>query len=67
MKTRIQLRWWLCALATAGALLLSFEVLDEARTQEVTVATADTECFVATDLSRSRQAAEARAEEQLLA
>jgi hypothetical protein len=41
--------------------------LDELRTQEVTVATADTECFVATDLARSRQAAEARAEEQLLA
>lgn len=41
--------------------------LDELRTQEVTAATADTECFVATDLARSRQAAEARAEEQLLA
>jgi hypothetical protein len=41
--------------------------LDELRTLEVTVATADTECFVATDLASSREAAEARAEEQLLA
>ena len=41
--------------------------LDELRTQEMAVATADAECFVATDLARSRQAAEARAEEQLLA
>jgi hypothetical protein len=41
--------------------------LDELRTQEVTVATADTECYVAADLARSRQTAEARAEEQLVA
>lgn len=41
--------------------------LDQLRTQEVTVATADAECYVASDLARSRQAAEARAEDQLVA
>jgi hypothetical protein len=41
--------------------------LDELRTQEVTVATADTECFMTADLGRVRQAAEARAEEVVLA
>jgi hypothetical protein len=46
---------------------LSLDELRIQEVQEVTVATADTGCFVATDLARSRQAAEARAEEQLVA
>lgn len=41
--------------------------LDELRAKEVAVGTADAECFVATDLGRSRRAAESRTEEELLA
>jgi hypothetical protein len=40
---------------------------DELRVREVAVATADAECFLATDIERVRQAAESRAEENLLA
>jgi hypothetical protein len=40
--------------------------LDELRTREVAVATADTECFVAAGLERARQAAESRAEAEIL-
>jgi hypothetical protein len=40
--------------------------LDELRTREVAVATADTECFVAAGLERARQAAESRAEAEVL-
>jgi hypothetical protein len=31
MKARIRLRWWLCALATAGALLVLWKVQDRKR------------------------------------
>lgn len=41
--------------------------MGELRTAEIAVATADTECFMASNLGRSRQAAESRAEEPLLA
>ena len=40
--------------------------LDELRAQEVAIATADAECYAQTDIERSRQAAESRAEEKLL-
>jgi len=41
--------------------------LDQLRTQEVALATTDTECFTSVDLGGARQAAEARAEATLLA
>lgn len=40
---------------------------DELRRQEISLATADAECFTAAGLARSRPAAEARAEQTLLA